>query len=533
MFGYFNGASSAKVNFNICVGTPPPAPANDQCTNASTITASINDSCANKVTGTTAGATTTAPNGCLTLGKDVWYTFTPATSGNYLAQVTELTDTAFNSTYVSIYSGACGTLTQVGTSCTATTTTVALTANTAYLINVRSSSSAVTDYVTFDLCIRQIVPPANYDCANAKVLIVGTDLTCTNGVSGTTIGATQSLAGCVGTADYDVWYKFQATGAEHSIIINTVIGPGLSADTVTQVFDSCGGTSLVCQDSPNSPINLAGLTIGNNYVFRIYSYNSTTTTRASFTVCVGTPPPPPSNDDCAGAKVLAVGQTIFDNSTSSLGTPEGIGCDLGNAGLWYLFMGTGDMVRVDSAAQFDHEMAIASGSCGNFTNVSCSDDQLSGDVESSSFVTVLGTRYYTYIAQYAANNTTTGQMYVTLTGADNKWDGSVWSAGAPPTTSQNAVIAGPYNTGMNGNIDASSIEINTTQTVTVSPNTFIKTAGDIVVSGTLDVLHEGSVVQGFDSAETFGSGTITVRKTTPVLNARDFMIMSSPMTEET
>src|SRR5690606_42033916 len=70
----------------------------------------------------------------------------------------------------------------------------------------------------------------------------------------------------------DVWYAFVAIGSAHSIIINNTSG---TTDIVTEVFDACGGASLICQDTPNSPIYLTGLTAGNTYYFRIYTYTST------------------------------------------------------------------------------------------------------------------------------------------------------------------------------------------------------------------------------------------------------------------
>ncbi len=261
------------------------------------------------------------------------------------------------------------------------------------------------DSTTFDAC-----PPDNDDCSGAVELTVDTDLSCSNSVAGTTVGATESLPGCVGTANDDVWYYFEAIGDAHTITINNTGG---SSDIVTEVFDACGGTSLICQDTPNSPIELTGLTPNSMYYFRIYTWSSTATTRSDFEVCVGTPPAPPSNIDCANATPIACGQTINASSNGSTGTQEDSGCSIGDNGIWFTFTGTGGDMTVESTASFDHEVAITSGACGSLVNIICDDGSVG--TETHTFASVLNETYYVYIAHYASGNTTTGTIDVTLT----------------------------------------------------------------------------------------------------------------------
>ncbi|GHC64444.1 T9SS type A sorting domain-containing protein [Ulvibacter litoralis] len=242
---------------------------------------------------------------------------------------------------------------------------------------------------------------------------------------------------------------------------------------------------------------------------------------------------PPSNISCASASTLVYGQTIVQNSTGSTATSEGIGCSMGVNGLWYSFVGNGGDVTVSSEAVFDHRMAIGSGACGALTNIIC-DDQSTG-VEDHTFTTILNETYYIYIAHYSSGNTSTGDMYVTLTGGDNIWDGTSWSLGTP-TVEQNAVIAAPYDTSIGDeqiSFEAGSLVINSTQTLMVAAGDYIDIAGDITVDGDLIVANTGSVVQRFDTALTFNEGTTTVEKITPNLDAQSFMILGSPMTAET
>ena len=146
------GSTIQYNSFDICVGTPAAPPANDNCADAELLIASTDSSCDNMMSGTTESASTSADDGCSTTGRDVWYSFTPAQTGNYIFEISETFQSGSASTYVALYSGSCGSLTQVNSSCFDTDGfTENLTAGETYLVNVRSSSS--TYYVEFDLCV--------------------------------------------------------------------------------------------------------------------------------------------------------------------------------------------------------------------------------------------------------------------------------------------------------------------------------------------------------------------------------------------
>lgn len=185
-------------------------------------------------------------------------------------------------------------------------------------------------------------PPANDVCGMAVSLNVEGDLTCSNPVSGSTAGATETVVACAGSFAQGVWYSFVATGPDHTIIINNTGG---SIDIVTQVFDACAGTEIECQDSPNSPVTLNGLTANSTYFFRIFDYQFSGTPQVTeFEVCVGTPPPPPSNDICSMAEPLVVnapGATCTPYTADhTWATDDGaFTCDggTGNIATWYSF----------------------------------------------------------------------------------------------------------------------------------------------------------------------------------------------------
>ncbi|WP_203293831.1 S8 family serine peptidase [Luteirhabdus pelagi] len=112
--------------------------------------------------------------------------------------------------------------------------------------------------------------------------------------------------------------------------------------------------------------------------------------------------------------------------------------------------------------------------------------------------------------------------------------GGSWNNGADDIAKR-VVIDDDYNTSLDGDIEACSFTLKAGNTLRVTSADHLRVDGDITVESgaTLIIEHEGSLVQIDDSAIVTNNGTIEVQKTTPFLNARDFMIMGSPMTAET
>jgi hypothetical protein len=116
--------------------------------------------------------------------------------------------------------------------------------------------------------------PANNECTGAIALTTG------SGISGTTVGATQSLpastcSGNNGTADDDVWYSF-TTGQAGAATVTLI--PNGDFDGVIEVFSGdCNSLSgITCADSSGDggieEIALSNLAAGTTYYIRIYSY---------------------------------------------------------------------------------------------------------------------------------------------------------------------------------------------------------------------------------------------------------------------
>ncbi|MCW3078565.1 MAG: hypothetical protein JWO32_3174, partial [Bacteroidetes bacterium] len=222
------------------------------------------------------------------------------------------------------------------------------------------------------------------NCATAPVL--GITATCASPIAGTSAGATQSIPGCVGTADDDVWYQFVATAASASI----QVVPSASFDAVVEVFSgTCGSlVSLACQDNGASGATenllVSGLTPGNTYFFRVYHYFAGSGSSA-FTTCITNAPPAPANDACGGAVNLTVNSSCVNTAGNSYGATQSMApCSgLGANDVWYSFTANNytQTIQVTGSANMDAVVELFSGPCGGLTSLNCQDVTFTGGVE--------------------------------------------------------------------------------------------------------------------------------------------------------
>ncbi|RMA57764.1 M36 family metallopeptidase [Ulvibacter antarcticus] len=143
----------------------------------------------------------------------------------------------------------------------------------------------------------------------------------------------------------------------------------------------------------------------------------------------------------------------------------------------------------------------------------------------------IGVNTVTVTADDGIGGMATCDAMVTVIGETTIYTGS-WDNGNPDA-GKKAVFSTSYNTSI-ADIDACSCEINNNATVTVGADDYMSIDGNITVDAgsSLIVEHTGNVVQIDDAALVTNNGTINVQLTTPALNARDFMIMGSPMTAD-
>ncbi|MBC8883272.1 hypothetical protein H9X57_07125 [Flavobacterium piscinae] len=239
-------------------------------------------------------------------------------------------------------------------------------------------------------------PVINNDCSNAINLTVNPNTICSSSTIGSTIGATQSQSGCAGSADDDVWYSFVATSTIHTVTVT----PNTLYDAVVEIFSgSCGSlTSLVCQDatlaySPEEA-TASGLTIGNTYYVRTYSYYSSSSDRGSFTICVTTPADPCSSI----TSISGCGTTTSTTIASGSGIYSTSACFNSTPGLEKIFSytptmsGTFAIEQISSYTTINYQYKSSATGCSG-TGWTCIQD-LNGNQTSYTFYMSAGTTYY-------------------------------------------------------------------------------------------------------------------------------------------
>jgi uncharacterized repeat protein (TIGR03803 family) len=373
--------------FNICVKTV--SLPNDICLGAVNVPISNAITCVTNVTGTTVGASISQSTG----KKDVWYKFT-ATAIAHTIRIAPTADVIKNVAF-EVYSGSCGTLTSIAyadnnpngnnadTAAAELQSVENLTIGNTYYVRVFSGAYIGTNPTgSFAICVSLA---GNDFCANAIALTVNASNICTATISGTTVDATQSLPGCTGSADDDVWYKFVATAITHKIIVNATAPGGIQSPVVELFSGSCSSlNSVKCNAATTTSSNIflqTNLTIGNTYYVRIYSNAVALSNEGAFTICINTPNVP--NDNCIGAIALTVNTnnlcTVTTSGTSVDASQSLPGCE-GDADddVWYKFVATAiaHKIIVDGRASggiLHPIVELFSGSCVSLTSLRCND----------------------------------------------------------------------------------------------------------------------------------------------------------------
>lgn len=269
-------------------------PSNDDCLSAINITQTTTCSPTNGTTilATQSIAAITCGGSAGIADDDVWYKFVATTSN---PTITVVGSSSFNAV-VDLRSGTCN---GINISCADATldggietiNTTGLTIGSTYYIRVYSFGTGSFTEGAFTICVVDGVPqpPVNDECSGAISL---TQTATCNPTNGTTINATQSIAGLLcagftGTADDDVWYKFVATTSNQTITVS-----GFSSfDAVVDLRSgACNGTNINCADAVYAGgteiINSTGLAIGSTYYIRVYSYDPGASYQGTFTICV-------------------------------------------------------------------------------------------------------------------------------------------------------------------------------------------------------------------------------------------------------
>lgn len=163
-------------------------------------------------------------------------------------------------------------------------------------------------------------------------------------------------------------------------------------------------------------------------------------------------------------------------------------------------------------------------SCGNPFTLSIDKDTFTCEQAGTNIVTLTITDDITGITDSCE-----AEVFVE-TSNSTTWNGSNWSNGVPDITTV-AIINGTLTVTPENSFDACSCVVNSV--LDIRANAYVNVAGNITNNSFMNVNHQGSVVQVNDLSETYNNGFIQVQLITPDLDPRDFMVLGSPMTEET
>lgn len=340
-------------------------PVNDECTNAIVITAPSD------VQGDSTGASGFDLSSCAGTGDvlDVWFSITVATGG---VVTFDTIGGATWDTTLSAFSACDG----VELACNDDTNGLQSRINVNFamgqtvLIRVAGFGGASGPF-TMHVSAPQI-PTGNDDCGGALVLMPGATVTGSNaGATGT------NLSSCAGAGDVnDVWYRFTAaTSGTHAFDTLGTVG----LDTTLSVFDSCGGSELVCDDDAAgnllSRVQLF-LNTGQTVFVRVAGYNGQ---QGPFTLSSRVPSTPAPNDNCPDAEAVAVLPHTYTRDASGSAEDLDVSCNDGAAtstanGVWFTYTpGATQLVRFSDTSPANIVVTIFTGPCESLSEVFCSD----------------------------------------------------------------------------------------------------------------------------------------------------------------
>ena len=424
----YTGTTGQNSTFDVCVGSPPPPPVNDECSGAISLTVNPDLLCGTTTTATIASASASSQDATACAGTeddDVWFSFV-ATNTEHKVSLLNVSGSTTDM-YHSIWEGTCPGLTLFAGTCRDpnSQTVTGLTIGNTYFIRVYTYTATVGQTSTFDVCVGSPPPPpVNDECSGAISLTVNPDLLCGTTTTATIASASassQDATACAGTEDDDVWFSFVATNTEHKVSLLNVSGS--TTDMYHSIWEgTCPGLTLfagTCSD-PNSQ-TVTGLTIGNTYFVRVYTYTATVGQTSVFDICIGTPPPIGPcgnymyNDFCSDPGTLTQGTGTWNYSTANNYTADNpanisIFCGSIENNSWYQFTalattetftfagvggtscGSGIQVEIYDVT------TDANGCCTNFTSMSnCFNPgtQTGGTVTASGLT--IGNTYYMMI----------------------------------------------------------------------------------------------------------------------------------------
>ena len=387
---YYLAGSTTTGTFTI-TRTCTAAPANDDCSNATSLPCATTD-----LAGTTVA--TIAESAPLGLSSDygVWYTFTGDGVYTTISSVAASMDHEMTILY-----GSCGSLTgeasvdAAGSGGTETYTFYP-TNGVEYFVYISHDTPGSTTQSTFTISRSCTAAPANDECSGATNLPCGT-----TDLAGTTL-ATIAETPPSSTSDFGVWYEF--SGDDQSTTISSTSSIFLDHEMTILSGTSCGSFTVIADVDGAAAGGTESYTFtsvtGTQYYVFVAHATPGSTVQSGFTISRSCVVPPPANDDCSNATSLPCATTDLDGTTVNTIGESAPGNYASDYGVWYTFTGDGLLTDVSATGEsgFDIEMTIVYGSCGSYSIETTQDATGTGGTESYLFYPTNGTDYFVYIA---------------------------------------------------------------------------------------------------------------------------------------
>ena len=314
-------------------------PANDNCTGAIAIT--VGGGCTSGGSNVGATASTTATPTCWgSKSHDVWYSFVASDdsmtiSTDYYGDGSgDLTDTE-----IAVYSGACGSITQVGcdgdggvnVAFNSLLNLTTLTVGATYFVRVDGYST-----LTGDFCLTAYETPApetpeGYNCANATQTYPSNvcskdDGSLTYNYTGdwtNTVGA--DYCGCdTETSQKGAWIKFTANSTSTTLSDQTS-GANQTTHDYTVFTGSCSSLTCVsCTSVAKGGTTSISTTVGTTYYVLITPQGSSTSNQRTDICVTGAACTAPTNDECGNATAINANTTY--TATLACATPDKANC---------------------------------------------------------------------------------------------------------------------------------------------------------------------------------------------------------------
>ena len=358
----------ASGAFSVDVATYVP-PSNDACSAAAVAVVGSN-------TGTVAGASYDGDfeDDCNDDESNVWFLFTPPTSGPYQFAVT--TGTAI---IEGVSTGVCGATTPVSCPANPTLRLDALTAGVTYFVEV--SDWQTSSSFTLDITALTVAP--GDACSTALPVFVGSNAV--DNSAATFIGA----AGVCNDVDLNVWFTFvpSATGAYSFSISGS---PSALIDSVSS--GTCGAlTPLGCPFTASAAFDL--LTAGVVYYIEVGDWQNS----GPFMLDIAPYTPAVPGDACSTALVAGVGANL--GSTVGATFVGGGECNDLTPNVWWTFTPpTTSAYAIELVGGATHEIsAVYVGSCGALNPLVCVER------ERTAALLTAGVTYYVEVADWGGN----------------------------------------------------------------------------------------------------------------------------------